>query len=869
MLSRRELVPDLIGRVVAGPAVIVLTALAGAGKSHTLLAVAAGAGLGADRILRATGSEATVLHPYAVAAALLDVDVTGVPGAERVLLDRLDEIAASGPLLLVIDDAHVVDAASLGLLEQAASAAGDLPVRLLLARRPDPERAQLTRLLQLPVTVEVELGPLDVIDLDVIVHERTGSWPDARLRAELAAVATSPLEAITALDDLLRDGSVGRPGASVQDRIALRVEGLDGPPRELARALAVLGGATELDDLAALMAVAPIGLVEPAQVLLDEGLVAFGSDEGLDFVHDAYRQAVYDSIPVALRRLLHRAVADQAPQVDLPRHLIGAEAPTEETAAAVRASSAALAGAPAVQADALGGAPGGVSAELAAVRARALARSGQLRRAGEVALAALDGATDPIVVTELMRVMIFSRSTRADLPGVFELIDLVLSGEVPERTRQVLTEHRTYMSLLGGLTAVEVGPTTVDPRSLTLNGLTAETLRCYLTGRTTEALEYAWDTVRRQGTEGVDPNEGASVDVWPPIIELQHNGPAAASAALLEIARMREEQQQDWLTVPHQFTAATIDFVSGRYADAAVQLDAALEVAGRTELGWVSQGYGMRAMVDVVRNDLASAEKRLSSWDAAPGTLQLGIREPERVRVALLEAQRRYPAAAALARAVWAGARRQNLHIWMVAIAPELARVALRAADAVLLAEVTDGLAELPDTFGPAMAPARALAAALTGPVDQLAAGAVAAAGLARGVANRTVELTALEEAAVATATHGDKDAARDLARSALELAEDCGAAGPAARIHGRLRAAGVRLGATAGRRRPQTGWDSLTPTEQLVAELVGSGLTGPQTAARLHISPRTVQTHVSHALAKLGLTNRVELAAVVATRTA
>jgi hypothetical protein len=54
----------------------------------------------------------------------------GCQGAEQVLLARLDEHMASGPLLLVVDDAYAVDAATLGFLEQAASLAGDLPVKL-------------------------------------------------------------------------------------------------------------------------------------------------------------------------------------------------------------------------------------------------------------------------------------------------------------------------------------------------------------------------------------------------------------------------------------------------------------------------------------------------------------------------------------------------------------------------------------------------------------------------------------------------------------------------------------------------------------------------------------------------------------------
>jgi DNA-binding CsgD family transcriptional regulator len=55
--------------------------------------------------------------------------------------------------------------------------------------------------------------------------------------------------------------------------------------------------------------------------------------------------------------------------------------------------------------------------------------------------------------------------------------------------------------------------------------------------------------------------------------------------------------------------------------------------------------------------------------------------------------------------------------------------------------------------------------------------------------------------------------------------------------------------------------WDSLTPAERRVAWLVAEGISNPEIARRLGISARTVQTHVSHALEKLGVTSRVELA--------
>jgi predicted ATPase/class 3 adenylate cyclase/DNA-binding CsgD family transcriptional regulator len=61
-------------------------------------------------------------------------------------------------------------------------------------------------------------------------------------------------------------------------------------------------------------------------------------------------------------------------------------------------------------------------------------------------------------------------------------------------------------------------------------------------------------------------------------------------------------------------------------------------------------------------------------------------------------------------------------------------------------------------------------------------------------------------------------------------------------------------------RKRPASGWGALTPTERDVVRLVSDGLANNDIAGRLFVSPRTVQTHLTHVYTKLGLTSRVQL---------
>jgi len=70
---------------------------------------------------------------------------------------------------------------------------------------------------------------------------------------------------------------------------------------------------------------------------------------------------------------------------------------------------------------------------------------------------------------------------------------------------------------------------------------------------------------------------------------------------------------------------------------------------------------------------------------------------------------------------------------------------------------------------------------------------------------------------------------------------------------------------ARGARGRPKTGWQSLTPTEHEVVRLVVAGHTNPAIATQLFMSRSTVKTHLARIFAKLGVTNRTELASLAA----
>jgi DNA-binding CsgD family transcriptional regulator len=230
-------------------------------------------------------------------------------------------LAEEQPLLLVIDDAHWCDAASLRWLVYLARRSEELPIGILIAARPGEisEGADALELLAAePVAHVLRPGGLSVGSSTRILERLCNRDVAADFaRAAHAWTSGNPF-LLTELAQALADADI-EPAAAAAARMPaltpervrrsalLRLAHLGAPCAAVARSLAILGQDGELHHAATLGRI-PLPEASAAVVsLVAAGVLAPGS--ALRFAHPLIESVVYDDIAEAERESAHAAAA--------------------------------------------------------------------------------------------------------------------------------------------------------------------------------------------------------------------------------------------------------------------------------------------------------------------------------------------------------------------------------------------------------------------------------------------------------------------------------------------------------------------------------------------------------------------------------
>ena len=903
----------IVRTVRRGGRLAVIEGEAGIGKTRLVEAVLDAARGSGATVLAAQAEELEAHRPFAaivdcVAAAgpawrgRLDEHLRGwdirpdVAGERQfrvaeTVLELLDELCARAPVVLAIDDVQWCDPGTLGVLARVAASIDKLPAALVVSARPQPRRRQLDRLMGLlhaRGATSVPLGPLDEQACLQLLEGLVGAHPGDRLAGLAQRAAGNPLFVCELVGALLADGAVVRSGGQAEVTAADAVPSL--PVTILHRLSFLAPDGLELLGLASVLgtgfAAADLALLSGRRVselvpaLRDARRAGVLNEQGdrIMFRHQLVRDALYDDMPLSVRRGLHQELARMltdagAPTERVVEHMLRGAAPGDERAIAALAQAAR---------DIVGRHPGGavdlygraiaLSADPDARRlellpelAEALVSAGLLADGEQACRDALSAEIDPDRAARL-RLALVMLLTRRGRTG--EAVKEGLAGLAHAGVGELDRDRLTAWVAMGRVFEGDVEPAVRAARALLetcddglARALAANTvaIAAEAAGRFAEAAEHMAPGVRwADETRSREPH-----DARPHMIMgllLTRLDRLEEASAVIQRGRRATEALGIADAVPvYHYQSALVGFVRGRLDDALAELATHAELAAQTDIGWHVYDESLRARIALHHDDLIAAERHVAAAerDAAAGAPPWGIDQMVLARALVLEATGdATPALEALAGTFAAAPAFQP------AIGPELARLAVGAGRPDLAAAVPAALRRIAE-LNPGARSLEACALRARGLLEGDADALLAATDRLSDT-GRVLELArAAEDAAAALSS----DRARALLEQARAAYERSGATRDLARVEAAQRAVGVRHGVGGRRQRPATGWEALTDTELKVVRLVAERLTNPEIAERMFISRRTVQTHVSHALAKVGVGSRRALAAEAARR--
>lgn len=830
----------------------------------------------------------------------------------------LRRLAASVPLLLVVEDVHWADPSTRDLLGSLFARPDEGRFAVVASYRGEdvhrrhPLRPTLAEWARLPGLARLNLAPLPAIDARQLVHELRPHGLSAEQTQRIVDRAEGNPFYVEELVAASGDGVAGLP-PDLADVLLVRMDRLDPEAQAVLRTLSIAGHQVPHDVLAAVTGLPPAELDRAIRTALEANLLVIVDRERYGFRHSLLAEAVYsDLLPgehVRLHAAYARALADgDRPgfAAELARHSLAAHDAATAAAASVRAGDEAMA---------LGGPEEALrhfetalelAADPAAAAALPFSTSRLVVRAGLAATAA-GRAPRAVSLTEAQLRALPSDAPPADRARL--LWALVTFELLVETDRDLLA------------LATEAERLAPDPDELRADVLTVLARALADRARFQEARTRAEQARQLAQRLGAVRTVAEAELVLARIQEKQ--GDAEGLLGLVEEVAARARRHDD---VAGELRAL---YTLGRLHFELGHLSRALELHGRSvargaEVGrpwapYALESRTMTALVAYVKGDWQLADRIVEVADepappearaylAAVG-LQLAAARGELAAAARIPSLREYWRYDGMIAVSAGGAgidllglagdldAARRLHADVVAMVAPLwgehfpAQVRLGA---LLLGQLAAAVDRTGSLGRPALV---AEGAALLDRVQQAAGsgppmGPEGSAWALRAAAeDLRLRWLAGEQPAPARLVAAWREAAAafeafghvpETARSRVRLAYALRTAGEVEEAIEQAelaRETGLRLGAAPvvaeslailGPRGPEPrsreagrGGEDLTPREEEVLELLVAGRSNREIAGRLYISVKTVSVHVSNILAKLGASSRTEAAAL------
>jgi DNA-binding CsgD family transcriptional regulator len=790
------------------------------------------------------------------------------------VLGLLSDVADEKPLLCLVDDAQWLDQASAQVLAFVARRLVAESVALIFAVREPSDEQNFAGLPQLAV------GGLGEEDSRALLATAI-RWPlDERVRDRIVAEThgnpLALLELPRGLTPAQLAGGFGLPSiAALPSRIEESFARRLAPLPAATRRLLVLVAAEPLGDSALLLrAAGPLGIkAEDGDAAESEGLVELCVQ--VSFRHPLVRSAIYRSASPEQRREAHHALAVATdPQLDPDRrawHFAQAAAgPDDEVASELeRCADRAQA-------------RGGLAAAAAFLERSAALTLDERRRAGRALAAARvmvqSGAFDAALrllataeagpLDELQRAgaevlhgqLAFSSRRGSDAPLLllkaaqrFERFDVRLARETYlEAVWAAMFVGRLASSagLLEAAQAARAAPASPQPpraADLLLDGWAKVLTQGYPAGTPTLKLGVSMFQSESLSTEEelrwLQLGCRAAVDLW--------DDEAWEALAIRHVTLARDAGMLSELPIALN-TRVGVHLNAGELAAAASVVD---------EVQMIIEATGSQIVPYGAVGLAAWQGREASAAELFDGTMKEVLRRGEGVgltaiawaRAQLYNSLGRY--VEALAAAEQAAEHREELLFATWGLV-ELIEAAARSGKRQRAADALERLSESTRACGTDWAlgiEARSQALLSDGEVaDRLYREAIDRLG-------RTRVRSALARAHLLYGEWLRRETRRTDAREQLRIALQMFTAMGAESFAERTRRELLATGETARKRSIDRG-SGLTVQETQVAELAREGLSNLEIGARLFISPRTVEYHLGHVFAKLGITSRMQL---------